>query len=188
MNLAILIPAYQPDEKLTELVYKLAAMGFPILLIVNDGSGRECREVFEKCGLVPGCSVLPLKQNMGKGFALKTGMRRILDIDPHIAGCITVDADGQHLAEDIGRIREAFCENPSSLILGCRDFDEEQVPFKSRFGNRITRSLFRVITKKRVRIPRRDCGRFLHMLCGDLSSWRGTVMSMRWGCWWRQLR
>ena len=150
VNLAILIPAYQPDEKLTELVYKLAAMGFPILLIVNDGSGRECREVFEKCGLVTGCSVLPLKQNMGKGFALKTGMRRILDIDPHIAGCITVDADGRHLAEDIGRIREAFCENPSSLILGCRDFDEEQVPFKSRFGNRITRGLFRVITKKRV--------------------------------------
>jgi dolichol-phosphate mannosyltransferase len=55
-----------------------------------------------------------------------------------LKGIITVDSDGQHTVEDVGKIASAMSEHPDSLILGARDFNEGGVPWKSRFGNKCT--------------------------------------------------
>jgi hypothetical protein len=45
---------------------------------------------------------------------------------------------------------EALQASPEKLILGCRDFTEEQVPQKSKTGNRITRNFCKYLCRIQV--------------------------------------
>ncbi len=150
MNSVILIPAYEPDEKLTKLISELTNLLFYKIIVVNDGSSKKCDNIFHKIEDSPNCMVIYYEVNRGKGAALKTGMKAILNIDEDIIGCITVDADGQHLPSDILKIKYVFEHNLNSLILGCRDFNKKSVPIKSKMGNLITRSIFKLLTGKYV--------------------------------------
>ena len=62
-------------------------------------------------------------------------------------GIIFVDADNQHDIEDIKNIINAFYNNPDSLILGCRLFNNKEVPIRSKIGNNITKKVFKLVTK-----------------------------------------
>lgn len=150
LNSVILIPAYEPDEKLIKLVGELSGLSFYKIIIVNDGSSEKCSYVFEKIKEDFNCVVINHLENKGKGLALKTGMKEILKMNENIAGCITVDADGQHTPEDILKISEMFENNKHSLIIGCRDFESEKVPTKNKMGNIITRTIFKLTTKKYI--------------------------------------
>ncbi len=149
MKIAILIPAYQPDEKLTDVVASLLLQcDFPII-IVNDGSRVACLPVFDGLAKLENITVLTHAINQGKGRALKTAIAHCLerrDID----GCITVDADGQHKSEDVLRMAVALHATPQDLILGARDFDFSNVPVKSMLGNKITRFITRFIVGQKI--------------------------------------
>ena len=138
MNIAILIPAYQPDQKLISVVETLLMeCAYPIV-VVDDGSEGSCRSVFERLFTLDRVTVLKHEINQGKGRALKTGMQHCLSqLDIH--GCITVDADGQHTPSDILKVIDVLQTKPDHLVLGSRDFDLRHVPLKSRLGNKITR-------------------------------------------------
>ncbi len=150
MNISILIPAFEPDEKLINLIDKLAKFSFTKIYVVDDGSSKNCVNIFNYIDNEPNCMVIHHEQNRGKGAALKTGMKEILNLNPTPIGCITVDADGQHLPEDILKLAEFFEKNPNCLVLGSRDFNLEIVPEKSRLGNKITSAVFKVLTRKTV--------------------------------------
>lgn len=150
MNTAILIPAYEPDEKLVKLAHELSAMQFPIIMVVNDGSSEKCSDIFNKLKDIPQCTVIHHKINKGKGAALKTGFMSILSTGIPVLGCITVDADGQHLPDDILKTAKVFERNSCTLVLGCRDFRAENVPAKSRFGNLLTRIVYKLSTGKTI--------------------------------------
>ena len=62
---------------------------------------------------------------------------------PDSKGVVTADADGQHITEDIVKIANKLNQDESALILGVRNF-EKGVPFKSRFGNKLTRVLLKI--------------------------------------------
>lgn len=148
-NVAILIPAYEPDEKLVELITRLRR-DFMHLVIVDDGSVKEgARDVFERIrGSVDVLLVHPV--NRGKGVALRTGIAWVRDHLPDVCAVVTADSDGQHTSRDIARIAEAVVDHPGGLVLGVREFTGT-VPFRSRFGNTWTRILFRLITGLPVR-------------------------------------
>ena len=146
-DVAILIPAYQPDAKLLELVEALR-VGFPHVVVVDDGS-IGCEEIFAAVrGRVEVLLVHPA--NRGKGAALKTGLAWIRAHLPEVAGVVTADADGQHRPEDIRRVAEATAARKGGLVLGVRMF-EGSVPFRSRWGNGWTRLLFRLLTGLSIR-------------------------------------
>lgn len=148
MNLsqtAILIPAYNPDERLTGLVRELADHGFATIAVVNDGSTTETAiHVFDELEQEKRCIVLSHALNMGKGAALKLGLDCIYSRYPQCPGVITVDADGQHCIADILNVARERLEHPDALILGTRSFDGSGIPFRSRIGNRMTRFLMRL--------------------------------------------
>ncbi len=141
MNIKVLIPAYKPDDKLVALIEQLISA--VDVLVIDDGSGVDFSSVFDKAQQF-GATVLHHEQNLGKGAALKTGIRHIHEHEQE-TGIITADADGQHSPQDILRIASSMKENPCTLILGAREIGN--MPIKSRFGNSITRFFFRIITK-----------------------------------------
>ena len=145
----VVIPAYQPDEKLCALVERLREETEYRIVIVNDGSSEERKPIFDRLEQL--AVVLHHAVNRGKGAAMKTAFDFIAKSDElhGEAGVVTVDADGQHLIKDIVRVSDEFLKNRDALVLGSRAF-KGSVPLRSRLGNGITRFVFAVSTGVRV--------------------------------------
>ncbi|WP_026492489.1 glycosyltransferase [Butyrivibrio sp. XPD2002] len=135
----IIIPAYEPDEKLIKLLSEINTAGFSPIIVVNDGSDDDVYGgIFKRAENDYGVIVLKHAVNMGKGRALKDAFNYCLVEYSDLVGVITADADGQHTTTDIGRVKAELMEYPDSLIMGCRDFDESGIPARSVFGNKTT--------------------------------------------------
>jgi len=141
-NVTILIPAYNPDNRLLQLVKDLIQARFSRIIIVNDGSNQECNDIFKILSSYKECLVIKHAINLGKGRALKTGFNYFLNHASDSIGVITVDADGQHAVEDIIKVRTQLLKQPKNLVLGVRDFSATNIPFRSKFGNILTRKIF----------------------------------------------
>lgn len=141
----ILIPCYEPDEKLFELLQRLSEKKFMKIVLVNDGSKKECDELFCRCKDIFDCTVIGYDKNQGKGFALKKGFTYICENIKGFECIVTADSDGQHTPEDICRVAEEAIMNKNSVILGSRNCLDKNVPLRSRFGNRLTRTVFRIL-------------------------------------------
>lgn len=143
MKPIILIPAYNPDmDILKDLVAQVSAFDIEKVIIVNDGSRPEQKPKFESLARMENVLVLYHKANLGKGAALKTGFSHILRYRIPCTGVITMDADGQHLPQDVKNVMERSLVAPDALVLGVRQF-EKDVPLKSLLGNKITYLMFR---------------------------------------------
>lgn len=145
---AILIPAYKPDDKLVALTDQLLTHDDLKLVVVDDGSGEAFRPVFE--ALDKRVTLISYPDNKGKGGALKTGIRYIMDHMPECERLVTADADGQHRYADIRRVLDKSEEMSGALVLGSRAFDGD-VPLRSRFGNAMTRQVFAIASGVKVR-------------------------------------
>jgi glycosyltransferase involved in cell wall biosynthesis/SAM-dependent methyltransferase len=143
-DIPILIPAYRPAEPLIALVTALLQRGAIAVVVVDDGSGPEFAECFRALEALPRVHVARHAVNLGKGAALKTGLNHILVHFPDTKGAVTADADGQHDPEDILRVAGELAKHPEALVMGVRAFGKA-VPWRSRVGNRLTRSLMHVI-------------------------------------------
>lgn len=143
---ALVIPSYEPDEKLIGLLEKVNEAGLSPVVVVNDGSvGKEYDDIFEKARNL-GAIVLWHAVNMGKGRALKTAFNYCLNEYEDLVGVVTADSDGQHSVADIKRCMKALEDEKDALILGCRNFDGENVPSRSEFGNKTTSRVMKVLT------------------------------------------
>lgn len=143
MNAVIVIPAYKPESTLLSLVDELSV--YTSIIIVNDGSGAHFDPIFDALKNKATVTVLAHAVNLGKGQALKTAFNHfLLHFSTKFNGVITADADGQHLPKDIIKLATAFTHHRHELILGVRTFCEN-TPWKSRFGNQLTRFIFKLL-------------------------------------------
>ncbi len=136
-NNLIIIPAYNPDEKLITLVNKLLDLKLDKILVVDDGS--KSKKIFDK--LNKEVKIIHHDVNMGKGAAIKTALAQYNEYFKNINGFITVDADGQHDPEDVKNIND----NLDSVIFGVRSF-KGNVPLRSKLGNKFS-SIYFYLTK-----------------------------------------
>ena len=138
----IVIPAYEPDQKLLDLLADIRLHLYCQVIIVNDGSSSASQAIFAEAK--KDAVVLEHTQNKGKGQALRTAFRYIqsLNVDSVV---VTADADGQHSVRDIQRVAHAATHLPNRLILGVRQFTQD-IPLRSRIGNKLTRLLFKLET------------------------------------------
>ncbi|UWG97073.1 bifunctional glycosyltransferase family 2/GtrA family protein [Dehalobacter sp. DCM] len=139
--MTILIPAYEPDLRLIQLIKEIESKGSFQLVIVDDGSGKKYKHIFLMAE-EQGCVVLRHETNQGKGAALKTGFQYLLQIG-EADGVVCADSDGQHLARDIMRVARITRDRKGHIILGSRKFTGK-VPLRSRFGNTVTRTVFSI--------------------------------------------
>ncbi len=143
-QLAVILPSLDPDDKFDKVVEGLVEAGFRHVVIVDDGSDEAHQIHFEKAAQYPCCRVIHHGVNKGKGRALKTAFRCVLDELPDAAGVITIDGDGQHLLEDIIACGEKMLTLERTVVLGCRDFDAPGVPPRSVSGNKTTNRMFKL--------------------------------------------
>ena len=144
----VLIPSLSPDEKLPAYVKELLAADFGLILVVDDGSAPEYQPIFSEIEKWDRCAVTHHEVNRGKGAALRTGFAYIQE-KTALRGVITADSDGQHTVPDTLKLA-AELGKKEEVLLGSRDFSRNNpnVPPKSRFGNRMTSGVFRVLYGK----------------------------------------
>lgn len=141
---AVIIPSYEPDEKLTAYCKELKNAGFGSIIVIDDGSDAKYQSIFEGLDV----EVVHHDVNLGKGAGLKTGYTHVLNNHLEIQGIVTADSDGQHTVEDCKRVADTLSFNKRQLILGTRNFDLSNIPPKSRNGNKITSIVFKLLYGK----------------------------------------
>lgn len=149
-NIPLIIPSFEPERSFVEFCEKLFDKGLTNTIIVDDGSGAKYHPVFCEIEQRFHFTVLHHAVNLGKGRALKTAFNYVLNGDTEVIGVVTADSDGQHTPIDIKRCIDQMAAHPHNLILGCRSFEGGQVPWKSRFGNELTKKVFYFVSGVKV--------------------------------------
>lgn len=144
-DITVIIPSLNPNDRLITYVDELIVVGFTSIIIVNDGSQESCDAIFSELTKKEEVTILRHKVNKGKGRALKTGFEYYLKNNSKMkCGVVTADADGQHSAKDTYIVAKTL-HSSHGIILGSRNFNEQQVPFKSRYGNKLTTFIFMLL-------------------------------------------
>ena len=102
-EIAILIPSFNPSEKLIKVVNLLHKNGFNNIFVVDDGSVKK--DVFSKINV---SKIIVNDKNMGKGFSLKNGFRYLKNLN--YLGVITIDDDLEQDISDVVKIGDLFLE------------------------------------------------------------------------------
>lgn len=142
-NIFIVIPSLDPEEDVMSKFITELQSEFKNILVINDGSKDVHNKFFDSLEK-KGIKVIRHYRNLGKGRALKDAFNYLLNEYPDIEGVITCDCDGQHSVKDIKKCAKSLLKNKNKLILGVRDFDKDNVPTKSKYGNKITRNIFKI--------------------------------------------
>ena len=129
-TMAVLIPAYDASQSLGGVIEGIKGYGLAIM-VVDDGSRDATAEVARAAG----AQVLRHTRNRGKGAALRTGFRFLLN--EGYKAVITMDADGQHDPSFIPRFIRAYEEKSGALIIGSRAAEFNAMSWLRRFWNRL---------------------------------------------------
>jgi len=153
-RVAAVIPAYQEENHVAEVARRVRAQ-LEHVLVVDDGSTDATAERARRAGV----DVIVHPQNRGKGESIKTGMRYWLDRG--IDYVVLLDADGQHLPEEIVRFIDAAGQNNVKIFVGTRMNDVTSMPLVRRVVNRYMSD--KISRACGQHIPDTQCGfRMLH--------------------------
>lgn len=135
MKPCVLIPCY--NHPATVAAVAKAALEHCPVLVVDDGSTTPLPEL-------PGCAIFKLEKNGGKGAALRAGFKHATEMG--FTHAITMDADGQHFAEDLPGFLAVAQAQPEALAVGVRDFYASGCPAGRRRSNAVSTFWFRIET------------------------------------------
>ena len=154
ITVAAVIPAYHEENHLGD-VERRTLKQLANVVVVDDGSTDATAEEARKAG----ADVIVHERNLGKGESIKSGFRYWLD---HGASYVIVlDADGQHLPEEIVHFLDAAAATGAKLLVGTRMNNVRDMPVVRRAVNRyMSRKISRAC---RQEIPDTQCGfRMVH--------------------------
>jgi glycosyltransferase involved in cell wall biosynthesis len=114
----VVIPAYNEEGAIAGVIHRLREVvpGYD-RVVVNDGSSDATGRVVDTLGE----KQIRLICNLGYGQALQTGLQYALARGYDIV--VTMDADGQHRAEDVPRLVAALLDSQVDMVIGSRFCD-----------------------------------------------------------------
>ena len=130
-KLLAVIPTLNGEKTVGAVVRDARAQLEPVL-VIDDGSTDRTSDVAKEAGAI----VLRHHTNRGKGAALKTGFTYALEHG--YDGVISLDADGQHLASEIGKLIAAREQSGADLIIGGRAHLFAGMLPRRRLANRVS--------------------------------------------------
>jgi len=132
IRFAFVIPVYNHAGTVAQVVKDAQALGFPVF-VVDDGSTDN---TYDQIKDIKNIRVLRHPQNQGKGAAILTGFAAVSAVADW---AITIDADGQHYAEDARNLIKAIPKKIRPIVVGKReDMVGEHVPWTSSFGRKFS--------------------------------------------------
>lgn len=156
-KICVIIPTYNNATTIRRVIEDVEKYCSSII-VVNDGSTDDTAAILQS---IPSpIEVVSYPDNRGKGYALVTGFKKAKALG--YTHAITIDADGQHFADDIPCFIEGLKHNPEGFIVGCRNLTEENMPRQNTFANRFSNFWFRLQTG--INLPDTQSGYRLYTL------------------------
>ena len=140
LKAVIIVPTYNNNGTIGQVISDIKEYTHDII-VVNDGSTDNTLEILQD---IEGIRIETYEKNMGKGHALKTGLAKAYESGFRYA--ITIDADGQHYADDIPVFINRIEEAPDSLLIGGRNLNADNMPGKNTFANKFSNFWYKVET------------------------------------------
>ena len=154
IKFAAVIPAFGEEKHIGDVARRTRAK-LEHVLVVDDGSTDATASRAREAG----ADIIVHPQNRGKGEAIKTGLRHWLD--RQFDYVIILDADGQHLPEEIDRFIEAATASDAQMFVGTRMNDVSSMPLVRRVVNRYMSNKISAVCGQDI--PDTQCGfRMLH--------------------------
>ena len=135
-KVCVIIPTYNNYKTVVHLIEDVSRF-IGDIIVVDDGSTDQTKEKLDQ---IREFDLISYKKNKGKGYAIRQGFKRALDKGFDYA--ITIDADGQHFAEDLRVFAGKLKEKPDALIIGSRNIETEGMPPKNTFANKFSNFWF----------------------------------------------
>jgi glycosyltransferase involved in cell wall biosynthesis len=136
VKVCVVVPTYN-NERTLEAVIRALKLTTHAVIVVNDGSTDSTVSILQTIDEIVVCSY---PRNKGKGFALQTGFKKAIELGFDYA--VTFDSDGQHFPDDIAVLLGKSKENPSAIVVGSRNLQQENMPGKNTFANRFSNFWF----------------------------------------------
>jgi glycosyltransferase involved in cell wall biosynthesis len=131
-HFAFIIPVYNHEGLIRQVIQQACALELKVF-VVDDGSTDS---TYDEIKNIPGITVIRHKKNMGKGAAILTGFSAAAIVADW---AVTIDADGQHYAEDSLKMIDAIPEDMRPIVVGAREgMTGEHVPWTSSFGRKFS--------------------------------------------------
>ncbi len=143
-NLCVIIPTFNNQKTIVSVIEDVK-LYCENIVVVNDGSTDNTYELINQ---ISNIEVISYPKNKGKGNAIQQGFKRVLELGFDYA--ITIDADGQHFAEDLQVFNDKIKEEPDALMIGSRNISADGMPSKSTFANKFSNFWFWVETGQKL--------------------------------------
>jgi glycosyltransferase involved in cell wall biosynthesis len=108
------VPAFNESLAVGEVVRELRRRGDLDVVVVDDGSDDETAEIARAAG----ARVVGLPFNLGIGAAVQSGFLFAREHGYDVA--VQVDGDGQHRADEIGKLLAPLERGEADVVLGSR--------------------------------------------------------------------
>jgi dolichol-phosphate mannosyltransferase len=135
----VILPAHNEEKNIEEVISRLKNLKDINILVVDDGSTDNTFEKASKLNVI----LLKHEKKRGKGEAIKTGLKYILENYQQAKYFVFLDADLQYLPEEVPKILEPLKNDEADFVMGCRDW--KKVPFRHRLGNWVWRTFFNLL-------------------------------------------
>jgi glycosyltransferase involved in cell wall biosynthesis len=117
----VLIPSYNPGQKVFESVRAARQQWEPVWVVVDGSTDGTAAGLQELARTDRGLRVIVREKNGGKGSAVQDGLTEAAALGfTHV---LTMDSDGQHPADRIGAFMAESSAYPAAMILGEPVFD-----------------------------------------------------------------
>jgi glycosyltransferase involved in cell wall biosynthesis len=139
-----IVPAFNEAASIAEVVAELRDADPDLeVLVVDDGSTDATSSVAEAAG----AKVLRLPVNLGIGGAVQAGYLYAFERGFDLA--VQVDGDGQHDANQLGRLLDPILGGRADLAIGTRFAGD--ITYRAPFARRVGIALFAALVSLRVR-------------------------------------
>jgi len=135
-KICVIIPTYNNQKTIVKIIEDIQRYTSHII-VINDGSTDQTKDLLNE---IQGIDLISYEQNKGKGYAIRQGFK--LALEKEFDYTITIDADGQHFADDLRVFAEKLKEDPDALIIGSRNIEMDGMPSKNTFANKFSNFWF----------------------------------------------
>lgn len=149
-KILIIIPAYNEASNIGDVLKEIAKDAPKAdILVINDCSTDNTAKIVEQHNVKCIANLF----NMRYAWAVQTGLKYARDHNYDYA--ILMDADGQHIANEVVKLYESATDTDSDIVIGSRylkDFGYP-CPFFRKIGTKFFSFLIKLFTGQRIADP-----------------------------------
>jgi glycosyltransferase involved in cell wall biosynthesis len=147
-SVAVVIPAFNEAQSIGEVVKRVPETVCGVrtaVLVVDDGSSDATADAARAAG----ADVVRHERNQGGGAAIRTGYRAARAAGANLI--VTLDADGQHLPQEMERLVAPIVEGRADVVIGSRTLGSaDPNTFARELGLRVFNRVISTITRQTI--------------------------------------